>query len=51
MKITFSLITKRIFHADTSHLGQIMSINWALLRNCNCDLGPRSRSPDGRSNP
>ena len=51
MKITFSLITKKIFHADTSYLGQIMSINWAFLRKCNCDLGPRPRSPDGRSNP
>ena len=40
MKITFSLITKKIFHADTSYLSQIMSINWALLRKCNCDLGP-----------
>ena len=38
MKITFSLITKKIFHADTSYLRQIMSINWALLRKCNCDL-------------
>ena len=25
MKITFSLIIQKIFHADTSYLGQIMS--------------------------
>ena len=51
MEITFSLITQKIFHADTSYLGQIMSIIWALPGKCNYDLGPRSRSPDGRSNP
>ena len=35
MKITFSLITHKVFHADTSYLGQIMSTIWASLREYN----------------
>ena len=41
MKITFSLITQKVFHADTSYLGQIMSTIGALLRQCNCDLSAK----------
>ena len=39
MKMTFSLITQKIFHADTSYLGQIMSIIWALPNNVIMTLG------------
>ena len=51
MKITFSLMTQKVFHADTSYLGQIMSTILASLRKYNCDLRPSSRPPDRRSNP
>ena len=49
MKITFSLMTQKVFHADTSYLGQIMSTILASLRKYNCDLRPSSRQPDRRS--
>ena len=51
MEKTFSLITQKELNVDTSYLGQRTLIIWALLGKCNCDLGPRSRSPDRMSNP
>ena len=49
MKITFSLIAQKVFHANTSYLSHFVSTFWALLCKCNCDFGPRLRSPDRRS--